>query len=131
MTPKQRQRLISMVREHIKSAGDDDERFELEQLINALNRVNVTPEPLGLVENVGSCLPGPIVRWDKTGSVWHTDVDKVGRYSVRRQAAREPYAAYLNGVQLMMVMPDKDPSVIKRSVERRIRVAKQISQIEE
>jgi hypothetical protein len=100
-------------------------------LIDIENRYLDGERPLGPTENIGSCEPDPvIVRWDKTGSVWHTDVDKVGRYSVRRPGLRQPYEAYLNGKSLNL-MPDSDPGVLKRSIERRIKEARRINAMHE
>lgn len=84
------------------------------------------PAPLGLIENVGSCEPGPHIQWDKTQSTWHTDVDKVGRYSVRRLAKRQPYGAYLNNKSIP-VPTNPDASVVKRGVELRIIEARRIN----
>lgn len=130
MTRKQQQRLISMVNDHLKMA-DDDEVPELERLLVAVQELVVTPEPLGPVENIGSCDPGPDMRkplWDKTGKVWHTDVDKVGRYSVRRPGLRQDFRAYLNGNDLGL-MPSSDPEVLKRSIDRRILEARRINHV--
>jgi hypothetical protein len=126
MKSKQRQRLISMVNDHIKVA-DDEERVELEQLVVALLGVHVEPEPLGPIENIGSCEPSPLIRWNKTQNTWHTDVGKVGRYSVRRLAPRQPWAAFLNGKRLGNDS-HTDVSVMKRVVERRIHTARRINE---
>lgn len=88
-------------------------------------------EPVRPDENIGSCEPGPDLRkplWDKTGKTWHTDVDKVGRYSVRRPGLRQDYRAYLNGEDLNL-MPSNDPEVLKRSIDRRILEARRINHV--
>jgi hypothetical protein len=85
-------------------------------------------EILGATENVGSCDPGPMILWDKTQKTWHTDVPKVGRYSVRRMGKRMPFAAYLNGKQIA-AEEHTNVEVVKRSVERRIREAHRINEV--
>jgi len=65
----------------------------------------------------------PIVRWDKTQSTWHTDVDNVGRYAVRRMDKRKPYAAYLNNERIMSESVHSDAEIVKRAVETRIEKA--------
>lgn len=128
MTPKQRRRLIRMVNDHITMAGDDEERSELEQLVVALENVIVTPDPVTLDENIGSCEPGdfsgPLIRWDKTGSVWHTDVDKVGRYSLQR--INRQWVAFLNNKPIEAISPG-ELDAMKRNVERRIDTARRIN----
>ena len=71
--------------------------------------------------------PDPlIIRWSKTNDSWHTDIDGVGRYSVQRPRKRDPYQAYLNNKDLGL-MPDSNPDVLKRTIERRIHAAISIS----
>lgn len=85
-------------------------------------------EILGATENVGSCEPDPLILWDRTQKTWHTDVDKVGRYSIRRMGSRMPYALYLNNKRVGHDEFD-DVAVAKRAVERRIREAKRINAV--
>jgi hypothetical protein len=86
------------------------------------------PHPYDTDENIGSCEPrADLIRWDKTQKTWHTDVARVGRYSVRRTQSRGPYAAYLNGKQIDNVGEDTDVDVIKKRVETRIHEARRIN----
>lgn len=71
-----------------------------------------------------------IIRWDKTQKTWHTDVDKVGRYSVRRPGKRMPYQAYLNNKQIA-VDPNPDAEIVKRMIETRIHTARHINKVTE
>jgi hypothetical protein len=92
---------------------------------------HLKPHPFETDENIGSCEPDPvIIRWDKTGNVWHTDRENVGRYSVRRPAKRQAYAAYLNG-KIINVEASPDYEVVKRGVEYRIRTAIKIANADE
>jgi len=68
-----------------------------------------------------------IIRWNKTHSTWHTDVDKVGRYAVWRMGKRKPYAAYLNGERIMSESVSSNVEVVKRYVETRIEKALDIA----
>jgi len=68
-----------------------------------------------------------IIRWDKTQKTWHTDIDKVGRYSVRRMDKRKPYAAYLNGERIMSEAVNSDVEKVKGDVETRIQRAHDIA----
>lgn len=86
------------------------------------------PHPYVTDENIGSCEPSPLIQWDKTQSTWHTDVDKVGRYSVQRLGKRQPFAAFLNGKRIAGVPESTSQDVIKRDIERRIIEARRINE---
>lgn len=68
-----------------------------------------------------------IVRWDKTGDVWHADVSGVGRYAVRRPAKRRPFSAYLNGELITSVQESSNVEAVKKFVETRITEALRIA----
>jgi hypothetical protein len=89
-------------------------------------------EILGATENVGSCEPGPLIKWDKTQQTWHTDVDGVGRYSIRKggelSKVRGLWHAFLNGTPINgHGYSDKDLDAVKRNVENRINNARRIA----
>jgi hypothetical protein len=85
------------------------------------------PKPVGLDENIGSCEPSPLIRWDRTQGTWHTDT-RAGRYSVCRVRPRGPFGAYLSGNPITSVSPSLNIDVVKREVERCIRAARDIAQ---
>lgn len=115
--------LANVIADHVKWAHPVD--YDVTRL------ATLSPKPVGLEENIGSCEPGPApLSWQLIGGRWFVDVDKVGRYMVKRPTARSDYRAYLNGNDLRL-MPDKDPSVLKRSVERRVREAQRINRVTE
>jgi hypothetical protein len=85
------------------------------------------PRPVAPDENIGSCEPSPLILWDKTGGVWHTDT-AAGRYSIRRLGKRQPYGAFLNNKPISNVRENLSVDVIKREVEHRIRTARRIAE---
>jgi hypothetical protein len=99
------------------------------ELIDIEGRHLDAERPLGADENIGSCEPGPLIRWDKTQSTWHTDIENVGRYSVRRTAKYGPFGAYLNGERVAGVPAAAKVGAVKRDVENRIRNAMQIAKL--
>ena len=120
--------ILTLMRTHLHSdtlkAG-----VRVEALVNMLIEIEDRHldmnKPLGIDENIGSCEPSPLIRWDKTGSVWHTDIGKVGRYSVRR--VNRLWTAFLNNNPITSVTPGKDLGVVQRYVEHRIETARAIN----
>lgn len=70
----------------------------------------------------------PFIRlpqWDKTGNVWHVDIDKVGRYSIQR-TGHGPYRAKLNNILLASLGDWTNIDAAKATIEQRIREAMRI-----
>lgn len=126
MPEARRQLLMKILTDYVN--WDLVQQGEMQEFANICRDVGIAcpPAPVRPEENIGSCEPGPLILWDKTQQTWHTDVDKVGRYSVSRPTKRAPYRAYLNGKDLRL-MPDSDPEVLKRSINRRISEAVRIN----
>jgi hypothetical protein len=124
-----RQCLMKILTDYVVT--DNMDAGEMQEYANILRDVGIAcaPAPLGADENIGSCEPGPLIRWDKTQSTWHTDIENVGRYSVRRAVARGPWAAYLNGERVAGVPAAAKVDAVKRDVENRIRNAMQIAKL--
>lgn len=124
-----RQILMKILTDYVVAIRMDE--GEKQEYANILRDVGLAcaPKPLGADENIGSCEPGPLIRWDKTQATWHTDIENVGRYSVRRTAKYEPFGAYLNGERVTGVPTATKADVVKRDVENRIRNAMQIAKL--
>lgn len=124
LTENNRQLLMNILTDYValdKLTNEEREQYPL--IVQAVG-LAFAPKPVGLEENIGSCEPDPVsVRWDKTGRTWHTDVDKVGRYSVRRTGLRMPYCAFLNNQPINAIERSADVDEVKKAVERRIRHA--------
>lgn len=73
-----------------------------------------------------------MIRWDKTQNTWHTDVGKVGRYSVQPvgnhvRGRGRLHAAFLNNERITNAPSDFDADIVKRHVEDRIETARRIN----